>query len=92
LTSSSSILRILAKLGWLSNQNGWALWTGSTTGGHTKAASYLSFIEHVEAVGLEEAKKIARLELANIKAVHAFAKERKSFSSSSPPPQSTAVR
>ncbi|KAL2266028.1 hypothetical protein VTJ83DRAFT_5380 [Remersonia thermophila] len=46
-------------------------------GGHTKAASYLSFLDHVEAVGLEEAKKIARLELANIQAVHAFAREHK---------------
>ncbi|KAL1840994.1 hypothetical protein VTJ49DRAFT_7548 [Mycothermus thermophilus] len=53
------------------------LYGGATgrNGGHTKAASYMSFLDHVEAVGLEGAKQIARLELANIKAVHAFARE-----------------
>ncbi|KAH8666012.1 FAD dependent oxidoreductase-domain-containing protein [Tricladium varicosporioides] len=46
-------------------------------GGHTKAASYRSFPSNVKELGLEEAKKIARLELSNIKAVHAFAREHK---------------
>ncbi|KAI0448506.1 FAD dependent oxidoreductase [Xylaria acuta] len=44
-------------------------------GGHTKAASYLSFLHHQHEHGTEMAAKIARLELANIRAVHAFAKE-----------------
>lgn len=43
-------------------------------GGHTKAASYLSFPYHQRAHGTETAAKIARLELANIRAVHAFAR------------------
>ncbi|KAH6678705.1 FAD dependent oxidoreductase [Halenospora varia] len=43
-------------------------------GGHTKAASYRSFPSNVKEMGLEEAKKIARLELDNIRAVHAFAR------------------
>ncbi|KAI0197836.1 FAD dependent oxidoreductase [Astrocystis sublimbata] len=44
-------------------------------GGHTKAASYLSFLHHQKEYGTDMAVKIARLELANIRAVHAFAKE-----------------
>ncbi|KAI0420843.1 FAD dependent oxidoreductase [Xylaria grammica] len=44
-------------------------------GGHTKAASYISFLHHQHEHGTEMAAKIARLELANIRAVHAFAKE-----------------
>ncbi|OTB13293.1 hypothetical protein K445DRAFT_385046 [Daldinia sp. EC12] len=44
-------------------------------GGHTKAASYLSFLEHEKQHGTAMAVKIARLELANIHAVHAFARE-----------------
>ncbi|KAI0438356.1 FAD dependent oxidoreductase [Xylaria telfairii] len=44
-------------------------------GGHTKAASYLSFLHHQHEHGTEMAARIARLELANIRAVHAFAKE-----------------
>ncbi|KAF2963613.1 hypothetical protein GQX73_g9970 [Xylaria multiplex] len=44
-------------------------------GGHTKAASYLSFLHHQHEHGTEMAAKIARLELANIRAVHAFARE-----------------
>ncbi|KAI4862758.1 FAD dependent oxidoreductase [Hypoxylon rubiginosum] len=44
-------------------------------GGHTKAASYRSFLDHEGAHGTAAAVKIARLELANIRAVHAFARE-----------------
>ncbi|KAI0139121.1 FAD dependent oxidoreductase [Hypoxylon sp. NC0597] len=44
-------------------------------GGHTKAASYRSFLHHEEEYGTATAAKIARLELANIRAVHAFARE-----------------
>jgi glycine/D-amino acid oxidase-like deaminating enzyme len=44
-------------------------------GGHTKAASYRTFTHHVATLGLAAAKQIARLELANIQAVHAFARE-----------------
>ncbi|OTA59637.1 FAD dependent oxidoreductase [Hypoxylon sp. EC38] len=44
-------------------------------GGHTKAASYRSFLDHEKEYGTETAVKIARLELANIRAVHAFARE-----------------
>src|SRR5436190_23613097 len=43
-------------------------------GGHTKAASYTTFIFNAEALGLGEAVKIARLEYNNIKQVHEFAK------------------
>lgn len=42
-------------------------------GGHTKAASYRTFQGHVEKFGLDVSCQIARLELANIRAVHAFA-------------------
>ncbi|KAI1265499.1 FAD dependent oxidoreductase [Xylariaceae sp. FL1019] len=44
-------------------------------GGHTKAASYRSFEHHQRELGTEEAAKIVRLEHANIRAMHAFAKE-----------------
>ncbi|KAK4164592.1 FAD dependent oxidoreductase [Cladorrhinum sp. PSN259] len=44
-------------------------------GGHTKAASYRSFQHHVSTVGLEEAKKIATLELNNIQKVHQFIRD-----------------
>ncbi|KAI7780091.1 hypothetical protein LA080_000009 [Diaporthe eres] len=44
-------------------------------GGHTKAASYRSFLANTDALGAPAAAKIARLELANIDAVHAFARE-----------------
>ncbi|KAK0668460.1 putative Glycine/D-amino acid oxidase [Cercophora samala] len=51
------------------------LCSGATgrNGGHTKAASYRTFLSHVSSLGLEEAVKIARLEYDNIKAVHLFA-------------------
>ncbi|KXH46742.1 FAD dependent oxidoreductase [Colletotrichum simmondsii] len=51
------------------------LTSGATgrNGGHTKAASYRSFLHHAETLGTEAACLIARLELANIRAVHAFA-------------------
>ncbi|KAI8625976.1 FAD dependent oxidoreductase [Xylariaceae sp. FL1651] len=44
-------------------------------GGHTKAASYTTFLHHQHEHGTEMAAKIARLELANIRAQHAFARE-----------------
>ncbi|KAK1754006.1 putative fad dependent oxidoreductase [Echria macrotheca] len=44
-------------------------------GGHTKAASYRSFPAHAAKYGVEMACQIARLELANILAVHAFARD-----------------
>ncbi|GAP93328.1 putative fad dependent oxidoreductase [Rosellinia necatrix] len=44
-------------------------------GGHTKAASYLGFPHHRREHGADMAARIARLELANIRAVHAFARE-----------------
>ncbi|TKA22235.1 hypothetical protein B0A50_08104 [Salinomyces thailandicus] len=44
-------------------------------GGHTKAASYRSFLHHEQSLGLPEAIKIARMEYANIIATHAFARE-----------------
>lgn len=44
-------------------------------GGHTKAASYRSFLDNVATLGTTEAAKIACLELANINAVHAFARD-----------------
>lgn len=43
------------------------------TGGHTKAASYRSFLDNAKNLGAPAAAQIARLELANINAVHAFA-------------------
>lgn len=47
----------------------------SVLGGHTKAASYRSFVGNRDKLGIDEAVKIARLEYNNIKAVHAFARE-----------------
>jgi glycine/D-amino acid oxidase-like deaminating enzyme len=47
----------------------------SLLGGHTKAASYPSFIVNSITHSVPEAAKIARLEYANIKATHAFARE-----------------
>ncbi|KAL1881244.1 hypothetical protein Daus18300_001096 [Diaporthe australafricana] len=44
-------------------------------GGHTKAASYRSFLANAAALGTAAAAKIARLELANINAMHSFARE-----------------
>lgn len=44
-------------------------------GGHTKAASYRSFLDNAATLGTAAAVKIARLELANINAMHEFAKE-----------------
>ncbi|ROW01262.1 hypothetical protein VMCG_05950 [Cytospora schulzeri] len=45
------------------------------SGGHTKAASYRSFLDNAAALGTTAAVKIARLELANINAMHDFAKQ-----------------
>ncbi|CZR67852.1 uncharacterized protein PAC_17751 [Phialocephala subalpina] len=45
------------------------------TGGHTKAASYRSFLSNASSLSTSEAVKIARLEYTNIRAVHQFAKE-----------------
>ena len=44
-------------------------------GGHTKAASYRSYVQHAEELGKEEALKIARLEYANIVETHRMAEE-----------------
>jgi glycine/D-amino acid oxidase-like deaminating enzyme len=44
-------------------------------GGHTKAASYRTYLQHKEELGKEEALRIARLEYANIIETHALAKE-----------------
>ncbi|KAI4793336.1 FAD dependent oxidoreductase, partial [Aureobasidium sp. EXF-8846] len=44
-------------------------------GGHTKAASYRSFLDHEAEHGLQDAIKIARLEYANIEETHALARE-----------------
>lgn len=44
-------------------------------GGHTKAASYRSYLQHVQELGKEEALKIARLEYANIIETHRLAEE-----------------
>ncbi|KAL5113326.1 hypothetical protein ACEQ8H_008805 [Pleosporales sp. CAS-2024a] len=43
-------------------------------GGHTKAASYRGYLEHVQELGKEEALKIARMEYANIMETHALAR------------------
>ncbi|KAK2030407.1 FAD dependent oxidoreductase [Colletotrichum zoysiae] len=52
-----------------------AVTSGATgrNGGHTKAASYRSFLHHAGTLGTETACLVARLELANVRAVHAFA-------------------
>jgi glycine/D-amino acid oxidase-like deaminating enzyme len=44
-------------------------------GGHTKAASYRSYMHHAQELGKEEALKIARLEYANIVETHRMAEE-----------------
>ncbi|KAI9872725.1 MAG: hypothetical protein M1830_001257, partial [Pleopsidium flavum] len=44
-------------------------------GGHTKGASYRSFMDNACSLGIDEAIKIARFEYDCIKAVHAFARE-----------------
>lgn len=44
-------------------------------GGHTKAASYRSFVANASNLGVHEATLIAKLEHANIRATHAFAAE-----------------
>ena len=43
-------------------------------GGHTKTATYRSFLENLQTVGEEEAIKISKLEYDCMAAVHAFAK------------------
>ncbi|KAJ4415583.1 hypothetical protein N0V85_002664 [Neurospora sp. IMI 360204] len=53
-------------------------------GGHTKAASYRSFLEHASLFGTPAAVQIARLEYKNIQAVHAFAKEHNIHCDSNP--------
>lgn len=45
-------------------------------GGHTKTASYRSFLENVAAVGQEDAIRISKLEYDCMAAVHAFAAEK----------------
>ena len=47
-----------------------------SVGGHTKAASYHTFLDHVSSHGLADAVKIARLEYNTIKSLHAFAREK----------------
>ncbi|KAH9882218.1 hypothetical protein J1614_001390 [Plenodomus biglobosus] len=44
-------------------------------GGHTKAASYRSYMQHVQELGEAEALKIARLEYENIVQTHGLAEE-----------------
>ncbi|MCJ1243684.1 hypothetical protein MMC30_000881 [Trapelia coarctata] len=44
-------------------------------GGHTKCASYRSFLSNMRSLGEEEAAKIVRYEYACMKAVHAFARQ-----------------
>ncbi|KAM0274854.1 hypothetical protein ACHAQH_007813 [Verticillium albo-atrum] len=44
-------------------------------GGHTKAASYRSFLDNAQRLGTDVACQIARLELENIRSVHEFARE-----------------
>jgi glycine/D-amino acid oxidase-like deaminating enzyme len=55
------------------------LCSGATgrNGGHTKAASYRSYLQHSEELGKEEALKIARLEYDNIVETHRLAEEMK---------------
>ncbi|KAJ4352333.1 uncharacterized protein N0V89_007681 [Didymosphaeria variabile] len=44
-------------------------------GGHTKAGSYRTYMQHKKEVGKDEALKLTRLEYANIIETHALAKE-----------------
>ncbi|KAK3067517.1 hypothetical protein LTR53_015572 [Teratosphaeriaceae sp. CCFEE 6253] len=53
-------------------------------GGHTKAASYRSFLEHERELGLDDAVRIARMEYANIRATHDFAREHRIACDSTP--------
>jgi glycine/D-amino acid oxidase-like deaminating enzyme len=46
-------------------------------GGHTKAASYRSYLQHTQELGKDEALKIARLEFDNIVETHHLAEELK---------------
>ena len=43
-------------------------------GGHTKCASYRSFVSNVESFGLEEAARIVKFEYNTMRAVHDFAR------------------
>lgn len=52
-----------------------SLTPGQNKGGHTKAATYRTFIDHAETHTPAIARQIALLERANIDAVHAFARE-----------------
>jgi len=63
--------------GFSSRQAGWLTYRFSLLykGGHTKAASYLSFPKHAASHGTAVAAQIARLELANIWAMHKFARD-----------------
>ncbi|KAK5953960.1 hypothetical protein OHC33_005232 [Knufia fluminis] len=45
-------------------------------GGHTKTASYRSFLENIKAVGEEDAIKVSKLEYDCMAAVHNFVKEK----------------
>lgn len=45
-------------------------------GGHTKCASYRSFLDNLHRLGKEEAVKTARFEYNCMRAVHAFAREK----------------
>ncbi|KAL1597797.1 hypothetical protein SLS60_008284 [Paraconiothyrium brasiliense] len=44
-------------------------------GGHTKAGSYRTYLQHKKELGKDQALKLARLEYANIIETHALAKE-----------------
>ena len=48
--------------------------TSLPVGGHTKAGSYRSFYDNVQAIGPAEAIKVARLEYNTLKAVHTFSR------------------
>ena len=66
-TPSSSVLMLEAR----------TACSGATgrNGGHTKCASYRSFLDNVNTVGEAEATQIARFEYSCMKAMHAYAKE-----------------
>jgi glycine/D-amino acid oxidase-like deaminating enzyme len=53
-------------------------------GGHTKAASYRSFLDHERQYGTAEAVKIARLEYANVQQTHRLAREHNNDCTSTP--------
>jgi glycine/D-amino acid oxidase-like deaminating enzyme len=46
-----------------------------TAGGHTKGASYRTFLQNSQTLGVEEAIKVAQLEYNCMRGVHAFARE-----------------